>query len=136
MAFDVMNHYERASFSAAGTGGADATIQSLSSKAQIYNQVEIQINSAAPTGSPTTPTLDVILQGSFDGTNWFTVIALPQATTLAAVSQRKVSRNDQDVVWGLQHRLQASVGTAAGVATYGVVVHLNYILGAAANTVA
>lgn len=134
MAFDDKNHLEIATFDAVGTGGADATVQALTSKAQIYNCLEAQVNSAAPTGAPTTPTLALILQGTFDETNWFTIGTFTPVTTGAGVSRIRVSRFDSAISWGLKHRLQASVGTAAGIATYAIVVRLNYIFGAAANT--
>jgi hypothetical protein len=85
------------------------------------------MSSGAPAGSPNTPTLDVILQGSMDdGATWFDVITFTQATTTAAV-ERKTAIASSTQVLGSMFRVKHSVGTASGTATYSVTVSVRFL---------
>lgn len=124
------------SFSAAGTGAADDTTAYLARNTTTgeapvdlggANWAIFQIANAAPTGSPTTPTLDTVIQTSIDGTNWYTLLTITQVTTAATVSVMAASRHmlvatAQPFKMGRFYRFTSSVGTVSGTATYAIVV--------------
>ena len=112
--------------SPAGTGTADATYINADTPADpvdVFYGIEGQLDAAAPSGSPTTPTLDVIVQATHDGTNWWTVLTFTQKTTGAGVEQKQALRT-ASVSLGTRYRVKASVGTASGTATYAISVTL------------
>lgn len=113
-----------ATLSAVGVGSADVTTLELPDTFTQYSNIEVQLNSAAPTGTVTTPTCDAKVQMSFDKTNWFDILTFTQTTTSAAV-ERKEMIATASVAVGRYMRLYASVATASGTATYGLTFYIN-----------
>ncbi|MEN6536708.1 MAG: hypothetical protein ABFD89_23835 [Bryobacteraceae bacterium] len=104
---------------ASGDGAAVTAYVDVPGKVSGFTSLTGQLISAAPTGTVTTPTLDVTVQSSFDGTNWFDVMAFTQATT-AAVNEAKFDSKAKTLTMGSMLRVKFLAETASGVATYGL----------------
>lgn len=97
---------------------------------EFFDQLEFQIVNNAASGGAGSPTLDVTLQGSFDGTNWFTVKATTQITSTAAAAsaaytmQRDIATTG--VAFGRYHRLSIVATTASGTETWTGTVYMIY----------
>lgn len=91
-----------------------------------FSLVEIQV--AAVTSGGVSPTLDAVLQGSFDGTIWFSIVALTQFTATGdgrAWIHRDVPTTG--VPFGYINRVLLTPSSSSGVATWTTTIYLNYI---------
>lgn len=97
---------------------------------EFFDEVEFQIVNNAATGGGGTPTLDMTLQGSLDGVNWFTVKAAVQITSTSAAAstplaiQRDIATTG--AVFGRYHRLRFTATTASGTETWSGTVYMIY----------
>ena len=123
-------------FSVAGTGaGPNRSYVKVDGDISGLQSLEGMLESAAPTGGPTTPVLDVTVQGTLSKTShnafdsegvageWVTILDFADAAAVAFKDTKAAVRSATQA-FGSYLRLRFNVTTAAGTATYGGNVRL------------
>lgn len=87
--------------------------------------VEAQLASPAPTGTPTTPTLDMTIESSLDNANWTTLLTFTQQTTSAA-NERKTAVEGASSHIGRYFRVKTVVTLASGTVAYVPVLSITW----------
>ena len=107
------------STTATGTGTADNTYVSVGHELGGYSWIEAQVSADVLTssGQCASPTLDVTLESSLDGTNYDTVVTFTQGTT-AAIRERKSALRSTTAFMGRWVRAKCAVATSSGTAIY------------------
>jgi len=82
----------------------------------MINMVEAQLDSDAPTGTYTTPTLTITIQTSLDATNWNDLVAFTQVGDAAGAEDKNKHASDT-VQLGRYLRLASGAPTYTGTVT-------------------